>query len=260
VSDWKQRTQLLIGEDGLQKLEQSHVLVVGLGGVGSYAAEALVRAGVGKMTIVDGDVVDPTNKNRQLQALDSTIGQQKALLLKERFLDINPHIQIIAHCTFLEPDAFQELLSQRPLRLRIRLYRQHPTQAQLHRFGQGHEDSFYLVYGGRRQDGPAEDQDRRYFQNAGVQVRAAAQENVEIQGHPRPGDDRFFRRNSVAARPRAHRWQPLQALLLRHHFLHARHVRHDDGLVCDPAADRGVRGYRRVTGGYLIKSLLKLIP
>jgi tRNA A37 threonylcarbamoyladenosine dehydratase len=77
VSDWKQRTQLLIGEDGLQKLEQSHVLVVGLGGVGSYAAEALVRAGVGKMTIVDGDVVDPTNKNRQLQALDSTIGQHK---------------------------------------------------------------------------------------------------------------------------------------------------------------------------------------
>jgi len=111
VSDWKQRTQLLIGKDGLQKLEQSHVLVVGLGGVGSYAAEALVRAGVGKMTIVDGDVVDPTNKNRQLQALDSTIGQQKALLLKERFLDINPHIQITAHCTFLEPDAFQELLS-----------------------------------------------------------------------------------------------------------------------------------------------------
>ena len=80
MSDWKQRTQLLIGEDGLQKLEQSHVLVVGLGGVGSYAAEALARAGVGTMTIVDGDVVDPTNKNRQLQALDSTIGQHKALL------------------------------------------------------------------------------------------------------------------------------------------------------------------------------------
>ncbi len=105
MSDWKQRTQLLIGEDGLQKLEQSHVLVVGLGGVGSYAAEALVRAGVGTMTIVDGDVVDPTNKNRQLQALDSTIGQHKALQLKERFLDINPHIQITAHCTLLDGGA-----------------------------------------------------------------------------------------------------------------------------------------------------------
>lgn len=110
MSDWRQRTQLLIGETGIRQLEQTHVLVVGLGGVGSYAAEALVRAGVGKITIVDGDVVDPTNKNRQLQALDSTAGQHKALVLRDRFLDINPDIQIIAHSTFLEPDAFQALL------------------------------------------------------------------------------------------------------------------------------------------------------
>jgi tRNA A37 threonylcarbamoyladenosine dehydratase len=110
VSDWRQRTQLLIGEAGLDKLQQAHVLVVGLGGVGSYAAEALARAGVGRMTIVDGDVVDPTNKNRQLQALDSTVGQHKALLLKTRFEDINPDIRITAHTTFLEPEAFQELL------------------------------------------------------------------------------------------------------------------------------------------------------
>lgn len=78
--------------------------------MGSYAAEALARAGVGRMTIVDGDVVDPTNKNRQLQALDSTVGQHKALLLKARFEDINPDIRITAHTTFLEPEAFQELL------------------------------------------------------------------------------------------------------------------------------------------------------
>ncbi|HRK80449.1 MAG TPA: tRNA threonylcarbamoyladenosine dehydratase [Saprospiraceae bacterium] len=110
MSDWRQRTQLLIGETGIRQLEQAHVLVVGLGGVGSYAAEALVRAGVGKLTIVDGDEVDATNKNRQLQALDSSIGKNKAALLKERFSDINPQAEIIALSTFLEPDAFQALL------------------------------------------------------------------------------------------------------------------------------------------------------
>ncbi|MEZ4986941.1 MAG: ThiF family adenylyltransferase [Saprospiraceae bacterium] len=78
--------------------------------MGSYAAEALVRAGVGQLTIVDGDVVDPTNKNRQLQALDSTVGQPKAQLLKTRFLDINPRLLITTYETFLEPEAVHELL------------------------------------------------------------------------------------------------------------------------------------------------------
>ncbi|MEQ8808903.1 MAG: ThiF family adenylyltransferase, partial [Imperialibacter sp.] len=94
MSDWLERTELLIGKEALGKLKNAHVLVVGLGGVGSYAAETLVRAGLGKITIIDGDDVDPTNKNRQLQALDSTVGQQKAYVLRDRFLDINPQLKI----------------------------------------------------------------------------------------------------------------------------------------------------------------------
>lgn len=104
MSHWLERTELLIGTESLQKLKDSNILVVGLGGVGSYAAEALVRAGVGKMTIIDGDVVDPTNKNRQLQALDSSAGQQKAHLLKVRFLDINPELNVTVLDHFMEPD------------------------------------------------------------------------------------------------------------------------------------------------------------
>ena len=83
------RSELLIGQSGLDKMKQSHVLVVGLGGVGSYAAEALVRAGVGQITIVDGDRVVQSNINRQLQALHSTIGESKSGLIAKRLKDIN---------------------------------------------------------------------------------------------------------------------------------------------------------------------------
>ncbi len=109
-SNWLERTELLIGEKALNHLQNSHVLVVGLGGVGSYAAETMVRSGVGKITIVDGDVVDPTNKNRQLQALNSTVDLHKANVLKDRFLDINPDLKITVHETFLQPDAMRNLL------------------------------------------------------------------------------------------------------------------------------------------------------
>jgi tRNA A37 threonylcarbamoyladenosine dehydratase len=81
---WLSRTKLLIGEEKLLSLTQKHVMVVGLGGVGSYAAEFIARSGVGKMTIIDGDVVDPTNRNRQLPALATNHGQPKARIMEER--------------------------------------------------------------------------------------------------------------------------------------------------------------------------------
>lgn len=111
MSNWLERTELLIGKEALEKLKNAHILVVGLGGVGSYAAETVVRSGVGKMTIVDGDEVDPTNKNRQLQALDSTAGKQKAYVLKDRFLDINPNLEITVHDQFMEPTEMRDLLT-----------------------------------------------------------------------------------------------------------------------------------------------------
>ncbi|MDY6435941.1 MAG: ThiF family adenylyltransferase, partial [Bacteroidales bacterium] len=90
MDDWKQRTEILVGKDGVERLAAAHVLVVGLGGVGAYAAEQLARAGVGEMTIVDSDTVSVTNKNRQLLALDSTVGRYKTEVMAERIRDINP--------------------------------------------------------------------------------------------------------------------------------------------------------------------------
>ena len=81
MEDWRQRTQLLLGDEKMERLRQAHVLVVGLGGVGAYAAEMICRAGVGRMTIVDADMVQPTNLNRQLPALHSTLGMSKAEIL-----------------------------------------------------------------------------------------------------------------------------------------------------------------------------------
>ena len=110
MEDWKQRTRLLLGEEKMERLQQAHVLVVGLGGVGAYAAEMICRAGVGRMTIVDADTVQPTNINRQLPALHSTMGREKAEVLAARFKDINPDIQLTVLPVFLKDDNIPKLL------------------------------------------------------------------------------------------------------------------------------------------------------
>ncbi len=112
MDNWLERTELLISKKNLNKLSNAHVLIVGLGGIGSYAAEFIARAGVGTMTIIDGDVFDETNKNRQLTALESTIGKNKAMVLSERLKDINPAIQLNVLEEFVEPNRVWEILKQ----------------------------------------------------------------------------------------------------------------------------------------------------
>lgn len=107
---WQQRTALLLGDEKMERLRKAHVLVVGLGGVGAYAAEMICRSGVGRMTIVDADTVQPTNINRQLPALHSTLGQPKAEVLASRFRDINPDIQLTVIPAFLKDENIPQLL------------------------------------------------------------------------------------------------------------------------------------------------------
>ncbi len=106
------RTALLLGPDSTKQIADSHVLVVGLGGVGGYVAELLARGGVGTLTIVDGDVVQPTNINRQIIALHSSIGRPKAQLWAERIRDINPDIHLTVLETFVRDSATDDLLTQ----------------------------------------------------------------------------------------------------------------------------------------------------
>ncbi|MBL7900527.1 MAG: tRNA threonylcarbamoyladenosine dehydratase [Bacteroidia bacterium] len=112
-TSWMERTKLLLGDKGLEKLTSAHVLIVGLGGVGSYAAEAIGRSGVGKITIIDGDSVDPTNRNRQLQALTSTHGLNKAELMGERLKLISPEMDIEVINHFKNPDDMKEFMKQK---------------------------------------------------------------------------------------------------------------------------------------------------
>ena len=100
--DWQQRTELLLGEEKMERIRNAHVLVVGLGGVGAYAAEMICRAGVGRMTIVDADTVQPTNMNRQLPAMHSTLGRTKAEVLAARYKDINPAIELTVLPVYLK--------------------------------------------------------------------------------------------------------------------------------------------------------------
>ncbi|WP_396188496.1 ThiF family adenylyltransferase [Flavobacterium sp.] len=111
MAKWQERAELLFKPEGLEKLRNAKVLVVGLGGVGSFAAEFLARAGVGNMTIVDGDIVDITNINRQLPALHSTVGQPKVKIVGDRLLDINPELNLIRVEEFLSPERAQEIVS-----------------------------------------------------------------------------------------------------------------------------------------------------
>ena len=107
---WSDRTELLLGKDKMQRLRDAHVLVVGVGGVGAYAAEMLCRAGVGTLTLIDADTVQPTNINRQLPATHATLGRPKVEVLAERFRDINPDIRVNALPIYIKEEDVVDLL------------------------------------------------------------------------------------------------------------------------------------------------------
>ncbi len=110
MNNWKERTELLLGRERLDYLATVHVLIVGLGGVGAYAAEQICRAGIGKMTIVDADIVNMSNLNRQLPALHSTIGKPKAEVVGARLKDINPELELTVINEFIRDERTEEIL------------------------------------------------------------------------------------------------------------------------------------------------------
>ena len=112
TDNWLQRGTLLLGEEKQERLAQAHLLIVGLGGVGSWAAEMLCRAGAGAMTIIDADVVDVTNINRQMPALASTVGQPKCDVVAERLRAINPDVRITVKQMFITPENIPALLDE----------------------------------------------------------------------------------------------------------------------------------------------------
>jgi tRNA A37 threonylcarbamoyladenosine dehydratase len=110
---WLERTVLLLGEEPVERVQQAHVLVAGLGGVGAYAAEMICRGGVGRMTIIDGDTVHPTNRNRQLPALRSTEGLRKAEVVAARLLDINPDLDLEVIDEYIRDDRLEEIIARK---------------------------------------------------------------------------------------------------------------------------------------------------
>ena len=112
---WQERSRMLVGDDMLGKFADSTVAVIGVGGVGGYAAEMIVRAGIGHLIILDSDDVAESNKNRQLLALDSTIGRPKCEVLSERLKDINPELDLTVIQDYFEPEKADELLGGRKI-------------------------------------------------------------------------------------------------------------------------------------------------
>jgi tRNA A37 threonylcarbamoyladenosine dehydratase len=110
--NWQDRTRLLLGEERMQKLHRSHVLVAGLGGVGSMLAEMLCRAGIGTLSLVDGDVIQASNRNRQILALQHLEGKAKTEAMAERLRSINPEVKLHQHTVFLKDDIIPQILNQ----------------------------------------------------------------------------------------------------------------------------------------------------
>ena len=108
---WQERAELLFKQEGLNALKNANVLIIGMGGVGSFAAEFIARAGVGNITIVDGDTVDITNINRQLPALHSTIGKPKVEIVGDRLMDINPELNLTRVQEFVSPERAYEIVT-----------------------------------------------------------------------------------------------------------------------------------------------------
>lgn len=109
-----ERTEILVGKENIEKLKQSSVLIAGLGGVGAFAIEAIVRAGVENIVIIDGDNVSKSNINRQLLALNSTINRSKAELMAERLRDINPNINLKVIDEYIKDERIKEILEENP--------------------------------------------------------------------------------------------------------------------------------------------------
>ena len=109
---WLERSELLIGKKSIEFLKNCAVVIVGVGGVGGYAAEMIVRAGVGTIVIIDADVVSVSNKNRQLLALDSTIGMSKVMVLSDRLLDINPNLNVVAVKEYLTEENVEKVMEE----------------------------------------------------------------------------------------------------------------------------------------------------
>jgi len=130
MKEWMQRTELLLGSDRIERLRNARVLVVGLGGVGAYAAEAIARAGVGTMTIADADAVSESNINRQLPALHSTVGEPKAEVMARRLLDINPGLRLTVVRRYIRDEEHRDA-ARRRVRLRRRCDRHPLAQAGL---------------------------------------------------------------------------------------------------------------------------------
>lgn len=108
---WQERAELLFKQEGLNALKNANVLIIGMGGVGSFAAEFIARAGVGNISIVDGDTVDITNINRQLPALHSTIGKPKVEIVGDRLMDINPELNLTRIQEFVSPERAYEIVT-----------------------------------------------------------------------------------------------------------------------------------------------------
>lgn len=111
MENWQERTELLFGKEKIKKINAAHILVAGLGGVGAVAAEMICRAGVGSLTIVDGDTVHPSNRNRQMCALKSTEGKYKSEIVGARLLDINPHLKLKMINQYIKDEIIVEILS-----------------------------------------------------------------------------------------------------------------------------------------------------
>ena len=229
MDNWLERTELLLGKEKLGLLRQAHVLVVGLGGVGAYAAEMVARAGVGRMTIADADAVAPSNINRQLVALHSTVGRQKAEVLADRLRDINPAIGLTVVNRYIRDEETYTLLDAAAYDFVVDAIDTLSPKLALIKGALDRSLPLVSSMGAGAKTDPTKmeiaDISKTHHCPLAHMLRKRLQGGILARGDARGGDDPLRRAEQEVER--------------RHDLLHPGAVRHRLRLGGDPHADRG---------------------
>lgn len=211
---WTERTELLLGEQKLNILRNAHILVVGLGGVGAYAAEMIARAGVGHMTIADADTVGETNINRQLLALHSTIGRHKSEVMAERLRDINPNIDLQIVTDYIRDEKTYTLLDAAHYDYVVDCIGKPDFGGHRAQHPSGQFD------GRRGQNRPHTDRNQGYRQDSSLPPGPHVAQKAAQSRHPQWLLRRFFARACQRGSDDFGRGDQ-QKVQRRHHFLHS---------------------------------------
>ena len=257
MEEWLSRTRLLLGDAAIERLQHAHVMVVGVGGVGAYAAEMIVRAGVGRLTIVDGDTVAESNLNRQLVALHSTLGKPKTEILAARLLDINPGLRLTAEQRYLEVDDIPALLEREPIDFVVDAIDTLAPKVALITYCLRHKIRIVSSMGAGGRKDPSAHTSGRYRRHLPLRPGPGGAAAVAQSGYIERVENGIFDRAARPSRRRGRGGRAPQEVDRGHPLVSAGHLRVPPGQLCNPETYRDMIEIKNIHKSYGSLEVLK---